>query len=46
LKSQWFAGYTARTTEQLMERLTTALQSLFAKPEIVASQCRVSAEDF
>ena len=46
LKSQWFAGFTAKSTEALMERVTRALQSLFAQPNLVASQCRVSAEDF
>ena len=46
LKSQWFAGFTAKTTEALMERVTSALRSLFAQPDLVASQCRVSAEDF
>jgi len=46
LKSQWFAGFIARTTEVLMERTILALQSIFAQPELVASQCRISAEDF
>lgn len=46
LKSQWFAGFTAKTTEVLMERITLALQSLFSTPDVVAAQCRISAEDF
>jgi transposase len=46
LKSQWFAGFIARTTEALMERTILALQSIFAQPDLVASQCRISAENF
>lgn len=46
LKSQWFAGFTTRTTDVLMECLTRALQSLFAHQDIVASQSRISADEF
>jgi DDE superfamily endonuclease len=46
LKSQWFAGFTARTEDALMQRLLTAFASLFAAPEIISSQCRVSGHDF
>jgi len=46
LKFQWFAGFTARTEEAPTHRLTSAIQSLFAHPQLVVSQCRVSAEDF
>lgn len=46
LKSQWFAGFTARTHKALMERIIHALQSLFNDPALVASQCRISSDDF
>ena len=46
LKSQWFAGFTARTEDALMDRLLTAFASPFAAPEIISSHCRVSGDDF
>ena len=43
LKSQWFAGFTVRTEDALMDRLLTAFASHFAAPEVISSQCRSNA---
>ena len=40
LKADWFNGWIAKTAAQLEERLITALQSLFAQPSILQTQCR------
>ena len=40
LKTDWFQGWIARSTPGLVERLITALQSTFANPAMVQSQCR------
>jgi transposase len=40
LKADWFNGWIAKSSPELQERLITALQSLFAQPSLVQSQCR------
>lgn len=40
IKADWFNGWIAKTAGQLEERLIEALQSLFAQPSIIQSQCR------
>lgn len=40
LKADWFNGWIANNSPELQERLITALQSLFAQPSLVQSQCR------
>lgn len=40
LKADWFNGWIAKTSPQLQDRLITALQSLFAQPSLIQSQCR------
>ena len=46
LKSQWFAGFIAKTHETLMDRILQALQSILQNSQILQSQCRVSADYF
>ena len=46
LKSQWFAGFIAKTSDILMERILLALTSLLQNSQILQSQCRVSTDNF
>lgn len=46
LKSQWFAGFIARTSEALMERILLAITSLLQNSQILQSECRVNAQNF
>ena len=46
LKSQWFAGFIARTSDALMQRILLALTSLLQNSQILQSQCRVNARNF
>ena len=46
LKSQWFAGFIARNSTALMDRILLALTSLLQISQILKSQCRVNAHDF
>lgn len=39
LKADWFNGWIAKSSQELQERLITALQSLFAQPSLVKTQC-------
>ena len=39
LKADWFNGWIAKSAPQLQERLITALQSLFAQPALIQTQC-------
>jgi transposase len=39
LKADWFNGWIAKSSQQLQERLITALQSLFAQPALIQTQC-------
>jgi len=40
LKADWFNGWIAKTSPQLQDRLIEALQSLFAQPSLIQTQCR------
>jgi len=40
LKADWFNGWIAKSSPQLQDRLIAALQSLFAQPALIQSQCR------
>jgi len=40
LKADWINGWIAKTSPQLHDRLIEALQSLFAQPSLIQTQCR------
>jgi hypothetical protein len=39
LKADWFAGFIAKSPDELVQRLTVALNSFFVNPSLVANQC-------
>jgi transposase len=40
IKADWFNGWIAKNSPELQDRIIAALQSLFAQPSLIQSQCR------
>lgn len=40
MKTDWFNGWIAKTSEELQDRIIEALRSLFDQPHNLQSQCR------